>query len=105
MRQCGGLWDEKTFAFGVLVPNTEIIAAYEQGRLPNPKLSAAETDVPGLSFVYHKDSSTISAPVGNSGVTASIPSCPEDQAALLFRTFPSATEISRQQLKFSPPSD
>lgn len=100
---------KKTFAFGVLVPNTEIIAAYEQGRLPNPKLSrAVETDVPGLSFVYHRNSEdsspTTSVSAGSSGITASILLCPEDQAELLHRTFP-ATEISRRQLKFSPPSD
>ena len=99
---------KKTFAFGVLVSNEKIIAARRLGRLPNPRLGIAESDVAGLSFVYHKDSEdsspTVSASAEGSGITASIVLCPEDQAELLRRTFPAA-EISRRQLKSSPPSD
>ena len=100
---------KKTFAFGLLVPNTEIIAAYEQGRLPNPKLSrAVETDVVGMSFVYHKDTVSDTPDIATRvdaemGVYVSIPQCAKEQAELLFRTFPSVSEVSRQQLRSSPP--
>ena len=94
---------KKTFAFGVLVSNKEIIAAHKQGRLPHPKLGIVESAVAGLSFVYHKDSEdfnpTVSVSVtDNCSLTASILYCPKEQEELLCRTFPSATDVLRRQI-------